>query len=65
MIGVGIDAGNRAQPGAGYTFAFMMSAVFFLLGSLLIVKIKIDKGGIPGADVETLPGSNYPRTPAG
>ncbi len=40
MFGGGVDALNRAQPGQGYTAAFVVAGLAFLLGSVLVSRIR-------------------------
>ncbi|MBC8102472.1 MAG: MFS transporter, partial [Cytophagales bacterium] len=39
-VGFLVDAGNKVGTGMGYTFAFLLSAVMFLMGCLLVTKVK-------------------------
>jgi hypothetical protein len=38
-----VDAGNRLDPGQGYTIAFLISSAAFLTGCLLVQKVQASR----------------------
>lgn len=40
LVGLLVDAINRGTPGMGYTAAFLLSAMAFLTGSLLVTRVR-------------------------
>ena len=40
LVGILVDAGNRQRAGLGYTLSFLISAFAFLIGCLLVRRIK-------------------------
>jgi MFS family permease len=39
-VGLLVDAGNKLEPGQGYTLAFLISSAAFLTGCLLVTRVK-------------------------